>query len=328
LPPNPYTILRRIEPPEKCYLSEVLLWRAFGRFPEIQYNHSGKEWRLDSETLDGYHAPIPDGSELTAEECQHANLPDDPRMIALLEHGGYSDVEYYDYLLETCVDIDQAKIEEIKLDRNAALLHKSELEIWTAKYDEYVDQFQAEICLKLRRGELRAMGTKLPNADPELTDKILEESNRWLRDLDVREIDKEQWYSQSIAWESSAIFGHLESTIWIHVKTEDMLKAFPPPDLLKAEQILPIGQSFALASSATNRVQYEHSQRGRPSLPWQDFHIEVARMFRDGQMPNKKEAAIVHIQNWFLKTLGKEPSRAAVGEKLKPYFDQLIKKGQ
>jgi hypothetical protein len=252
-------------------------------------------------------------------------------MIALLEHGGLSDVEHYDRLLEMCIDlqdIDQVKIEEIKSDRNAAILHNSELEIWSAKYHEYVDQFQAEICLKLRRGELQAMGTKLPNADPELTDKILEESNRWLTDLEVTEIVKEQWYSQAINWEESAIYGHAESAIWIHVRTEDMLKVFPPQDLVTAEHILDIGSSFAVASSAIRRVQNKLNQRGRPSLPWQDFHIEVARMFRDGKMPTKKEAAIAHIQNWFLQTFGKDVSRAAVGEKLKPYFDQLIKKRQ
>lgn len=80
-----------------------------------------------------------------------------------------------------------------------------------------------------------------------------------------------------------------------------MLRVFPPPDLLKPEHILPIGQSFALASSAVQRVQVAQNQRGRPSLPWQDFHVEVARMFRDGKMPSKKEAAIALIQEWFSK---------------------------
>lgn len=331
MPPNEYTILRKIEPPEKCYLSEVLLWRAFGRFPEVHYAISGNDWRFDSESRDGYEAPIPDGFELTEEECRYANLPDDPRMIAMLQHGGYSDVEHYDRLLKLIAgieDIDSIKIEEINSNRKAAQIYESQLEEWTLKYNEYIDQFQAEICLKLRRGELRASGTQLPDADTELTDKILEESKRWLTDLEVREIDKEQWYSQTINWEESAIYGHSRSTIWIHVQTEDMLKVFPPQELLMAAHILPIGQSFALASSAIRRVQYEHSQRGRPSLPWQDFHVEIARMFRDGNMPIKKEAAIAHLQNWFLQTLGKSVSRAAVGEKLKPYFDQLIKNGQ
>jgi hypothetical protein len=309
----------------------VLLWRAFGRFPEVQYSTSGDEWRFDSEARDGYVAPIPDGSELTEDECSYANLPNDPRMTALLTDGGYLNIEHYDQLLEMfkgCEKTEPVKIQELKSKRNAALSHNSEFENWSMKYLEYVDQFQAEICLKLRRGELRAMGTKLPNADPEITDEILEESNRWLTDLEVREIDKEQWYSQAINWAESAIYGHAESAIWIHVRTEDMLKVFPPQDLVKAENILDIGSSFAVASSAIRGVQNKLNQRGRPSLPWQDFHIEVARMFRDGKMPTKKEAAIAHIQNWFLQTLGKDVSRAAVGEKLKPYFDQLIRKRQ
>lgn len=97
---NAYTILSKIDPSKKCYLFEVLLWRAFGRFPEMHYGISGKDWRFDEDSRDDYAAPIPDGLELTDEECRFANLPNDPRMTALLERGGYHDVEFYDGLLE------------------------------------------------------------------------------------------------------------------------------------------------------------------------------------------------------------------------------------
>jgi hypothetical protein len=224
--------------------------------------------------------------------------------------------------------ISKANVKELKSKRASAVKYYSELEKWIEKYRDYVDQFQAEICLKLRRGELHANGNKLPNPDPALTDKILEKSNKWLTELDTIEISKEHWLTETINWEDSAIYGRLESFVWIHVKTEEMLKVFPPQDLVRAEHILDIGSSFAVSSSAIRGVQNKLNQRGRPSLPWQDFHIEVARMFRDGKMPTKKEAAIAHIQNWFLQTLGKDVSRAAVGERLKPYFDKLIKKGQ
>jgi hypothetical protein len=328
---NPYVILRKIDPPEKCYLSEVLLWRAFGRFPEILFDLDAKDWRFSSEALENYGAPIPDGPELTAEECRFADLPNDPRMIALTEEGGYSDLDFYDKMLSLPVNdegISKANVKELKSKRASAVKYYSELEKWIEKYRDYVDQFQAEICLKLRRGELHANGNKLPNPDPALTDKILEKSNKWLTELDIVEISKEHWITETINWEDSAIYGRSESFVWIHVRTEDMLKAFPPTDLLKADDILPIGSHYAVTSSAFPNVQKKYGQRGRPALPWQDFHIEVARMFRDGQMPIKKEAAIAHIQNWFIQTFGKDVSRAAVGERLKPYFDKLIKKGQ
>jgi hypothetical protein len=117
LPPNPYTILRRIEPPEKCYLSEVLFWRAFGRFPEMHYDSSGNDWRFESEALDGHMAPIPDGFELTEEECRYAGLPDDPTMIALVEHGGFMEIKQYDDFLNSEVNLqylEKEKMEELK----------------------------------------------------------------------------------------------------------------------------------------------------------------------------------------------------------------------
>jgi hypothetical protein len=331
LSPSSYVILRKIDPPEKCYLSEVLLWRAFGRFPEILFDLNGKDWRLSSEALQDFSAPIPDGPELTEEECRFADLPNDPRTIALIEEGGYSNIEVYDRLLSYPVGdegISKADVKELKSKRASAIKYFSELEKWKEKYRDYVDQFQAEICLKLRRGELSANGTQLPNPDPDVTNEILEKINKRPTELEIAEINKEHWLTEKINWEDSAIYGRSQSFIWIHVRTEDMLQAFPPSDLLKTDQILPFGNQYAITSSTFPNVQKKNGQRGRPALPWQDFQIEVARMFRDGTMPPKKESAIAHFQNWFVTVLAKDVSRAAIGEKLKPYFDALIKKRQ
>ena len=82
----------------------------------MEYDNSGKDWRFESDTRDGYPAPIPEGLELTSEECRYAGLPDDPRMTALIEHGGYMDLESYDKMLtafESMEDIDQAKIDQL-----------------------------------------------------------------------------------------------------------------------------------------------------------------------------------------------------------------------
>jgi hypothetical protein len=49
-------------------------------------------------------------------------------------------------------------------------------------------------------------------------------------------------------------------------------------------------------------------------------------MFRDGEVPDKKEAAIAALQEWFLKQHHISASRAAVGQHLKPYYDRLMPK--
>jgi hypothetical protein len=104
-----------------------------------------------------------------------------------------------------------------------------------------------------------------------------------------------------------------------------MVKAFPPSVLIAADKVNAIGGTFAVVSSALNSETVRQSRRGRPSLPWNDMHVEVARLFRDCEMPTKKEAAIAYIQQWFSSTHGIKPSRASIGERLKPYFDRLIR---
>jgi hypothetical protein len=48
-------------------------------------------------------------------------------------------------------------------------------------------------------------------------------------------------------------------------------------------------------------------------------------LIRRNQMPDKKEAAIEYFRAWFGRECGVQPSRAAVGEKLKPYFDKIVR---
>ena len=210
-----FIVLRKIDPPEECYLSEVLFWRAFGRFPQAWFDLEGKPWRFSTETLDSFSAPIPGDigpseGELSEEETLYAGLPHDPRMTAMREHGGYMFPENYDHILAAFEDDqNQAEIERYKAERASAVEHFAEVNKWLEQYDEYIDQFQAEICLKLRLGELQAKGTKLPDPDPDLADEILEKDGHWLHDLDVVGIDKERWISQAINWEESAIYGRV-----------------------------------------------------------------------------------------------------------------------
>ena len=47
-------------------------------------------------------------------------------------------------------------------------------------------------------------------------------------------------------------------------------------------------------------------------------------MILRGDLPPKKEAAILHFQDWFQKVIKQRPSRATIGEKLKPYYERFI----
>jgi hypothetical protein len=92
---------------------------------------------------------------------------------------------------------------------------------------------------------------------------------------------------------------------------------------MRNEKIAPLVGKYAIVNSASNEITARMSNRGRPALPWESFHVEITRMYLDGKMPDKKEAAIAYFQNWFQNQHQKDVSRTAIGQKLKPYFDAL-----
>ena len=325
-----FTILSQIYPPEKCYLYEVLLWRAFGRYPEMAYAvASDKDWRFDSDARDSFVAPIWNEEFLSEEECQWARIPYDPRSKGLFEERATLSPEFYrsyvkTYQSLTPPDLDQVAEVEAKLEDS--LQYEAEVNAWLPLYQQYVDEFQNEICLDLRRGNLIAYGTELPDASYEKTELILEEREIWLDGLEVVQVLADQWISTDINWTDSTLFGREKSFIWIHVNVEEMIERYPPENLIENDSLRHVGGSFALASSVISQTLASTKRRGRPSYPWEKFQVQVAKIYRDGEMPEKKEAAIAMLQDWFEKSEGKSVSRSAIGQKLKPYFDELKRK--
>ena len=86
-----------------------------------------------------------------------------------------------------------------------------------------------------------------------------------------------------------------------------------------------IGTSFLLDETA-EKIPLRKARRGRPpTYPWDAFHREVTSLVKEDKLPRKKEACIQDFQDWFRDKFGVRPSRAAVGEKLKPYYDRFVK---
>ncbi|MFD0985505.1 hypothetical protein [Methyloligella solikamskensis] len=323
-----YTLLGPLHPAEKCYLFEVLLWRAFARLPE-PYFIEDQEWRFHREMLESYDAPNPVCDALSDEECAYAGIPPDPRFAALLGNQETLPVEHYDRMIQLVEGFDPPEPEKLKEQiesRERAVSYHAEVADWLPLLDDYLDQFKIQICLALLQGNLTAYGTELPHKDINECDRILGEEDMWLDELPVLPVEKECWVSSGIEWERSALKTRTRHFIWVHLVVKDVMQVFPPTILLSKDSLRPIGGNFALVGGAFSASAQHTTKRGRPSLPWDDFHIEVARMFRDAEMPDKKEAAIAALQQWFIERKGKTVSRAAIGQRLTGYFDALIRK--
>lgn len=322
-----YIVLEEVFPPEQCYLSEVLNWCAFRRFPTVWYGED-EEYRLDINSFEGFDAPVPAAEEISEEECRYAGIPLDPKTKALVNDTGHLPLEHYDDLIRIFSEsrnIKQLDIDNIKKDRAEAEKYHAEFAEWMPIYEDYIDQFQAEIALKLRRGELVAYGAKLPEVDREKVDGLLDNGEFEFTDLHFVPIPKEHWILSSIDWDESSITGRIEAYVWARVNTEEMLELFPIEDAGQSCTVNKIANNYFVTTESSGTSTFNKSRRGRPPLPWEAFHVEVAKKIRDGSMPQKKEAGIAEMQEWSLKHFKKTVGRSSIGQKLKPYYDELMK---
>jgi hypothetical protein len=319
-----YRFLQEVYLTERCFLYEVLLWRAFGRIPVAMHLEGEDDWRISEDIRDSYDAPIPDDYFFSAEECSFAGIGNDPRN----EEENYliSDSRHYDQMIELLSESGNSdELENQKNERKKAERLEASLAEWGLEFDDCVDEFKSEIFLKLKKGELTAFGTTCSIGGGEHALDMWESEEKWPTQNDEKEIPKKNWISSAINWDQSALEGRENAFMWVRVSTDQLIEIFPPVLTVPFQDIKNSGSTFVIADNHIAHKKSGAPRVGRPSLPWDEFNVEVARMFRDGEVPKKQEAAIVELQDWFFRTHGLKPSRAAILPRLKTYYDRLVR---
>ena len=297
--------LKEVTIPEKCLLNQVLFWVAFQRppvdTPQLDPSQEISDWNHEVLAGAGYACDVIDFWHFYLEdsECAAAGLPPDPRQAALLEDRISWDGEGDEDLVR-------------------------EMNDWRPRYQAAVEYPASRIFVSLKEGKLSASGISLPDPDVDKAFAILEERGERIYDLPVVAIPTRFWSLRGIDWELNAARSGHEHYCWIRLKTDDMLKTFPLQESVPAFGLQRIGTNFILNEAAKDLAELARP-RGRPAFPWEAFHVEVADLLLRGELPDKKEFAIQLLQDWFAKNLNQRPSWAAIGAKLKPYYDRFIK---
>ena len=313
------TFLQPVELPERCYLEEVLYWIAFQRLPVAGYNYDGQEIRQSEEM--GYAPGIVE-TELAEEETKRAGIPPDPHWRALLDDRTLLSPAWYDDFLAK-YDLDPEHRTKLVAEREAAVAFEKECQLWRPHYERAIEYPASRIFIALREGRLAATGRLLPALDEdEAIDQAEEGKEAGVLDIAATDIPWSFWTLKGIDFESSAAKNAVAHYCHVSFLTGDVLRVFPG-DREEVSGVERVGETLIL--SETPRRARSRNYRGRPPYPWDGFHMEVADLLHRNSMPDKKEAAIEYFQSWFEREHGIRPSRAAVGEKLKPYFDKFIK---
>jgi hypothetical protein len=302
--------------PERCYLEEVLYWVAFQRLPVAVY-YDGEEIRQSAEME---YAPDIVETELTEVETKWAGIPPDPRWLARLDERTFSSSSWYDDLLAKH-DLDPKHRTRLSAERDAAVAFEKEYRLWRPDYERAIEYPCSIIYIALREGRLAAMGRPLPALDEIAAIDQLEAKHESVLDVEATNIPSSFWTLKGIDFERSAAKSADAHYCHISILTDDMLTIFPG-DREEVSGVERVGESFVSGERPDPYRPRLH--RGRPPYAWDAFHLEVTDLLLRHEMPTKKEAAIEHFE----RQHGTRPSRAAVGEKLKPYFDRFIKSGR
>lgn len=318
------TFLQPVAIPERCFLQEVLHWVAFQRLPITQYDADGVELH-DSTEIFEENSIFPEHLDefYSEEECERAGIPPDPRFQAVLaDEWLLAPSEYKKFLAHSGLsEADRAKF---TLEHQQAVEFQAKCKAWKTLFDQSIEYPVSRIFVGLKEGSLSAWGRKLPSVDLRKAEAKLERGGERACDLPRDPIPPKFWSLQGIDFERSTARNSIERYCHIVCSTSEILAAFPG-DRQPISGVERVGDSYLVSDAQPISDAPRKALRGRPSYPWEGFHLAVAELVKDGSLPQKKEAAIQQMQDWFVREHGQKPSRAAVGERLTPYYSKFVR---
>jgi hypothetical protein len=194
---------------------------------------------------------------------------------------------------------------------------------WKIELNQYLEYFRAKLFVDLREGKMQGFGIKLNGSSLEEIDNAIKDSDILLHKELMQAIPREDWISSRIDWDNSILFFGKSAYCWVNCDVDWMLSTYPIPEKLPIGTVVCVGDLFVLEQTGGTEPKVS-TRCGRPALPWDQFHVEVAALATAKALPLKKEAAIHHFEAWFREKLGLDVGRSSIGQKLTPYYDRFV----
>ncbi len=324
------SVLQTVDLADRCFLCELLYWAALKRFPlALGYGDpDGEEFRFSEacqlDTSSFIESPV------TPAECEYAGISPNPYYYALLDGRVFDQWELRP--LEINMDIScklspeefsDAVREKLISHRPETLEEIKEVDDWNREFDTYLEYFKSRIFVDLREDKIGGFGVKLKGSSWEEIRKAIDDDDTRLEKQDHVPIGQAEWILSKIDWGKSVLYGKEFSYCWVNFNVEQMFSVYTVPDLPTIGSVEKLCDSYILDRQNLDDPP-PHVRRGRPPLPWEQFHVEVAALVQKNALPEKKEAAIADFERWFRERLGISVSRSAIGQKLKPYYQRFL----
>lgn len=334
-----FRVFTETEIPAKFTILDTLHWAAGSMFPMPYYPYD-VEARQDDSFLQEHFLRW--GSQLEPlwmekDFTEKLGVFEDPRIlfqrtqyeedIVLLESESLR--KSLDWQFENLSDEELSNL-HAKREIDASLLsilsnYENLLASWERFLDDALDQYRADLLLKLRRGELQAEGIALQiegtndfGDDAHNAFDALQVANSKLQSA-YSDIPREEWVSKRIDWDGCFIRNDASLFIGVRIDSKAILQTYPIGDA-KPFSGRQIGDVLFIADS--NPSPIKHSKRsGRPTKKWDAVHIYIAEIVKEeGGLPEKQDALAQDICDWYFKRFSEPIGLSTVKGKLASYY--------
>jgi hypothetical protein len=305
-----------------CYLFEALLWVALQRIPMAVPWDDGIDRRISTDDMDNAE-PRLEFEPISDEECQRIGLPPNPEYAAFIEGDYHSRPEDIERLLR--LDLEPPDRARLLADLEASRQHYEAVDAWDQRFEEFLELPKCRLFIALREGKILSAGKRIPaRADKSFPERLEgDEWDRWVAEP-WQQIPSGNWLSGEIDWVGCKASGRHASYTLVMVSTEQLMAAFPPT-LEPAGQAVRIGDCYRLDDESSAA---RPGKRGRPSLDWDAFHIEMAKRVKAGSLPQKQEALIADMQSWCARVWKRPVGRSTLLLKIQPYYSAFLRQSE
>jgi hypothetical protein len=283
---------------ESCFLTDALLYRAVGRLPLKSIPEEEDETDAPPEYPDIVLSPA---------ECRAAGLEPDPEW----EEKDKDDVERL-FDLQVALGDKQKAYEEFIKRKYTKEGRRSE---WSLGFQQLLKRYHNEFLTALRDGRLGSEG----QGSRQLTEEEIAEGARWW-DVSWEPIPSSFWSSCEIDWEKCRAKGVAAGYGSILVKTDDLFRVFPLPTPEDAPGVRKIGSYFV-----DTEEEADPRPRGRPSFPWDELQLEIARRLMNGELGKSQKVFEGKMQDWCKSRWGRAPKVSTLRQKISPYYTEFIR---
>lgn len=316
---------------EECFLKEALCWVAFQEYPIEILTENSISFRLDCEHQEEFEVNT-QGTILDFMDdktCERVGLPS-----SLVEeqvgNKTITNLELIDHLL---ISDNTEESEKVKLleDRKYALNYHNIKSTFDEELDNLLDLNKHKLYVAIKSGVVKCYGRKVGELKKRTINNkeidLFNDDNWKIEDEfpEFEQIPKDFLAFDGINWEDSN--ARLLSGYYIHIILDfnDVLKEFPEPVLNNLIKVYVLNDYLIPAEKDTSDAKILNVKRGRPSLDWDSFHVEVAYIIKNEEIPEKQESFINTMQLWCKKNWGVNVGRSTILQKVSPYYKKFKK---